>query len=319
MPTILIAMTNLANSAYTKFVLLNLLVFLLTGCPNPAAYREPITRFQQASTVVIESARVEYGQANARERDATIDKLASQKKRIDLTVLNDKDMRVLGSDDLAARMATLDTLAKHGELLLTLASSDAPIRAKDAANSLDDAVIGLSQSLGRVPSDKFKDTAAGLATIGAEVSKLALENKIQNALNRAITLSETHIQQLLRLLRDDMSALYERQRAILSAARVSAVDNYNEAVKSNNSSPENFEKAKTEIKKTEDAWDTLPLLLGAGPGLDAMAQAHQKLVEYAKSPKNPQDFADLVEATDAFASRAKVIADAIKTIREAYN
>jgi hypothetical protein len=59
------------------------------------------------------------------------------------------------------------------------------------------------------------------------------------------------------------------------------------------------------------------LLLGAGPGLDAMAQAHQKLVDYAKSSKHPQDLAELVEATDAFVTRAKVIADAIKTIREA--
>ena len=77
-----------------------------------------------------------------------------------------------------------------------------------------------------------------------------------------------------------------------------------------------LKKSASEIKKTEDAWDTLPLLLGAGPGLDAMAEVHQKLVQYAKSSKSPQDLAELVEATDAFVTRAKIIADAIKTIKE---
>jgi len=48
-----------------------------------------------------------------------------------------------------------------------------------------------------------------------------------------------------------------------------------------------------------------------------MAQAHQKLVDYAKSSKNPQDLSELIEATDAFVTRATVIADAVKIIREA--
>jgi hypothetical protein len=197
-----------------------------------------------------------------------------------------------------------------------LASSDAPTRARDAANSLNDAVVGLSSSLGRVPSDDFKNTAAGFATIGAELSKLALENKIDQALAKAITLSENDVQDLLRLLRRDMTVLYERRRSMLSAARVSAIDAYNEEVRKASPDPDKLEKAATGIKKAEDAWDTLPLLLGAGPGLDAMAQAHQKLVDYAKSPKTPQDLSDLVEATDAFASRATVISESVDAIRD---
>lgn len=290
---------------------------LLAGCVNPAAYREPITRFQHASTVVIEGARTEYGLTNKRERDAVIDALVAKRARINLQILNDKEMRVLGGDDLTARMVALDALAKHGHLLLTLASSDAPTRAKDAANSLDDAIVGLSSSLGNVPSDEFKNKAEGFATIAAEAAKLALEAKISQALEKAITASEKDVIALIRLLRDDMGALHERRRSRLSAARVSATDEYNEELENKPSpSPEKLQKAASEIKKVEDAWDSLPLLLGAGPGLDAMAQAHQKLVEYAKSSKTPQDLAELIEATDTFVTRAKVIADAIKTIRE---
>lgn len=299
-----------------KLLYLIFSTLVLVGCVNPAAYREPITRFQQASTVVTEGARMEYGVANKRERNAVIDRLVAKRERINLQVLNDKEVRVLSGDDLAARMAALDALVKHGQLLLTLASSDAPARAKDAANSLDDAIVGLSSSLGRVPSDEFKNKAEGFAIITAEVTKLALEVKISQALDKAITLSEQDVLALIRLIQNDMRALYERQRSILSAARVSATDEYNEELTKPNPSPEKLKKAASEIKTVEDAWDNLPLLLGAGPGLDAMAQAHQKLVDYAKSSKNPQDLAELVEAMDAFVTRAKVIADAIKTIRE---
>ena len=292
-------------------------MFLLIGCVSPAAYHDPIVRFQQASTVVIEGARTHYGAANKRERDAEIDRRVAQSEQITLRVLNDENLRPMGPDDLVARMSALDALAKHGELLLALASSDAPTKAKDAANSLDDAIIALSTSLKHVPTDEFKRTADGFAIIAGEASKLALEIRICRALDKAIAASEKDLKALIRLLRSEMSMLYERRRARLSADRVSATDGYNEELAKENPSVSNLLKAAARIKEAEDAWDSLPLMLGAGAGLDAMAQGHQKLVEYAKSPKKPQDLADLVEAMDAFVTRAKVIADAITTIREA--
>src|SRR5262245_61114365 len=166
-------------------------------------------------------------------------------------------------------------------------------------------------------SDAFKNQAQGFAAIAGEVTELALEIKISEALDKAIILSEKDVLALIRLRRNDMSALHERRRSILSAARVSATDAYNEQLETTSPNPDKLQKAASEIKAVEDAWDSLPLLLGAGPALDAMAQAHHKLVDYAKSSKNPQDLSELIEATDAFVTRATVIADAVKTIREA--
>lgn len=300
----------------SKPLLLFFSTLLLTGCPGPAAYREPITRFQQASTVVIEGARTEYSLANKTERNTEIDRLVAKKSRIELSNLNDPAIRVLDPESLNARMIALDTLAKHGQLLLTLASSDAPDRARDAANSLDDAIVGLSSSLGKIPSDKFKSTAEGFAIIAGEAANLALDAKISEALDKAIVASESNVTALLRLIRDDLGDIYERRRSGVSAARKFAVDTYNMALKQN-STADDLQQAAFKIKQIEDEWDSLPLLLGAGPGLDAMAQTHQKLVDYAKSSKRPQDLAELIEATDAFVTRAKVIADAINTIREA--
>jgi hypothetical protein len=290
-----------------KPFLLFALVPFLSGCPNPASYQEPITRFQQASTIVIEGARSEYGLANSAERNAEIDRLVAAKSRIDLSKLNDPAIRLLGPDDLNARLVTLDTLAKHGQLLLILASS---------ANSIDDAIVGLSSSLGKTPSDKFKSSVEGFATIAGEAAKLALDAKISEALDKAIAASDKSVTEILTLIKDDLGYLYERRRSNLSAARKYAVDAYNLELDKQVINVDTLKKSASEIKKTEDAWDTLPLLLGAGPGLDAMAEVHQKLVQYAKSSKSPQDLAELVEATDAFVTRAKIIADAIKTIKE---
>jgi hypothetical protein len=299
-----------------KPFLLFALVPFLSGCPNQASYQEPITRFQQASTIVIEGARSEYGLANSAERNAEIDRLVAAKSRIDLSKLNAPAIRLLGPDDLNVRLVTLDTLAKHGQLLLILASSDAPTRAKDAANSLDDAIVGLSSSLGKTPSDKFKSSVEGFATIAGEAAKLALDAKISEALDKAIAASDKSVAEILTLIKDDLGYLYERRRSNLSAACKYAVDAYNLELDKQVINVDTLKKSASEIKKTEDAWDTLPLLLGAGPGLDAMAEVHQKLVQYAKSSKSPQDLAELVEATDAFVTRAKIIADAIKTIKE---
>jgi hypothetical protein len=290
------------------------LTLLLAGCVTPAAYKEPITRFQQASTVVIEVARIEYNDANGRERNALIDDYAAKRLRIDLTTLNSEEIRLLGADDLAARMAALDALSKHGQLLLALASSDAPTRAKAAANSLDEAVVGLSKSLGNTPSDEFKAKAGAFTAIAGEIVKLALDKKITEALDKAIISSKNDIPALISVLREEMSALHVRRRAILSNARVAATDDYNDLVKAK-ASDAALQKAAAEIKKTEQEWDRLPLQLGAGPSFDAMTNAHLKLVEYAESPKKPQDLSELVDAIDVFVGSAKIIADSIKIIR----
>lgn len=292
-----------------------LLPLLLIGCATPAAYREPITRFQQASTVVIEGARLEYSLANKRERDAAIDKLVDKRVRIDLKALSAADLIVLTAEDLSIRMSALDTLAKHAQLLLALASSDAPTKAADAANSLDDAILGLSGALGNAPSTELNAKAAGFATIAAEVTKLALEAKIVQALDKSIALSEKDVAALIRLIANDISSLNERQRSIFSGRRVRAVDDYNAEVAKNPPNVETLRAAASEVKKVEDEWASLHLSLRGSPSLDAMAQAHDKLVIYAKSPKSPQDLAALIEATDAFVTRATVIANAIKVIR----
>ena len=191
-----------------------------------------------------------------------------------------------------------------------------PNKAGDAANSLSNAISDLSSSLNQAKeNDKFISTAKGFGAIASEVVKLALNAKISQALSKAIIASDNNVKVFMQLLREDM-AVYERRRNKLSEARKFATREYNTELKSG-SSLEKLQKSALEIKKAEDNWNSLPSSLGAESSLDTMAQAHQKLVEYAKSSKTPQDLAELIDATDAFVTEANVIADAIKTIKEA--
>ncbi|MDZ3826083.1 hypothetical protein [Pseudomonas monsensis] len=303
-------------SSGSKLAFLVATVFMLAGCPKPALYREPIVRYQQASTVVIEGARTEYGLANNREYDSLLNAHLAKRERISLSEIDKGDWRVISADALAVRMSALDALTKHGKLLLALASSDAPDRAKDAANSLDDAVKGLRSSLNNNSAPDTVDAkATAFAGVVAEVTKLTLEAKIQKALDSAIKSSESAVEGLIVSIKDDMANLYERRRNSLSSSRKSAVDAYNLELTQKIPDAEKLKKNISGIKKAEEDWDGLQLMLGAGPGLDAMLQAHQELVVYAKSPKNPQDFSELVEAVDAFVSSATAIADSIKVLR----
>jgi hypothetical protein len=298
----------------TALCALSFSTLLLSGCAHVAAYRLPITRFQQASTVVIEATRTQYTIANRSERDAEIDRLVARQERIDLKILDSVEVRLFGPDDLVARMDALDALAAHGELLLMLASADAPTEAGDAARSLNGSLAALVSSLARVESDRFSASAGAFATIAAEVTKMVMEGDIERALDKAIIAAEQNVIPLLRMLREEMAMLCQRRGTGLSDARVAATDAYNEELDKPTPSTDKLRTAATRIKRAEDTWCALPALLGTGPGLDAMAEAHGELVDYAKSSKTPQDLADLVEATDAFVMRATAIADAMKAI-----
>jgi hypothetical protein len=299
--------------ASMPFATLLIAFALSTGCAKPAAYKAPIVKYQLASTVVIENARVEYAEANDRERAAVVAKAVQNRQRLDLTMLSGDGVTVLDGEGIAARMSALNALSKHGELLLALASSDAPERSRSAANSLGAALVDLQASLATAPSDEFKNKATGFAAIAGEIVRFVLEKRITEALDRSIIASEADVEALIGLIRRDMGLLYERRKSMLSAERVAAIDEYNEARAQVDR--EALKAAAAQVLRTEQAWDQLALLQGAGPSLDAMSQAHRMLVEYARGPKRPQDLADLVEAIESFVSRVSIIADAIKLIR----
>ena len=202
-------------------------LLLLSGCANPSGYKDPISKFQTASTVVIENAETEYKLINKKQRDAEIDRSVTLGTSIDTGIIVRGDWFVIKKDDLDARLDALNALKEHGNLLLALVNSDTLDQANTAVNSLDDAVSNLRASLEKAsPDDKFNDKAGAFATIAGEVTKLVMENKIKEALEKAIILSEKDVLSLIDLLEEEMlihlPAMQHRRMSKVSEAAITA-------------------------------------------------------------------------------------------------
>jgi hypothetical protein len=287
-------------------------LLLLSGCADHSA-KDAISKFQTASAVVIANAEAEYTSANKKERDAEIDTRIYLGQSIEPGIFFGEELLVIKHDDLKARLDALAALKEHGNLLLALVNSNAPNDAKNAVNSLDDAVLNLKNSLKKAsPDQEFRDKAGAFAVIAGEVSKLVMEKKIKKALDKAIILSEEVVTPLINLLQQEMLNHFPQlQRGSLSNTFAARIKSYNKELPSN---LEKRKKAGAEIKKAGDAWEAL--LFRPDPGFETMKQAHKTLVSYAKSDKTPQNLEELVAAMDAFTERAKIIADSIKTIQQ---
>lgn len=300
----------------SRLLLLAVLATAQIGCATTNAYRDPITKYQQATTVVTEIARTEYREANRRERNAEIDRRVERRQPIDLKLFEDPQYVVLDEAGMQARLDALDALGKHGALMLALANADSPGRAKAAATSLDEAVVKLRKAAGDAPSSDFTARANAFTAIAGEIVQLALQRKLTQALDRGIVASNEAVPGLITALREDMVDLHARKRAMLGARRVRAVDEYADQLAKKPYNAAAAQKAADAVKDVQDEWDKLPSMLGSGKAFDAMAAAQAALVKFAESPKKAQDVDNVLEATDAFAESAKVIADSIKTIRQ---
>lgn len=292
---------------------------MLTGCATPASYTAPVTQFQQASAVVIESARAAYRADGQRERDNLIDRYVAERRPF-----SNEDVLhqgVLSPQALRIRMQVLDTLARHGTLLLSLAGSDAGTRAQTAAHDVAAAVVELNAELAKPghAATAFKNQATSVGAAVGLVAQYAIERRIERALNEAIAQSAAPVQRMLQLLKQDADLMHDRQTAIATEVRRRAYEAVrDELARRPAIRAESLAAAVVQLKlgaAAEDAAYTAPPL---GESLDAMDKAHRELVAYAQSAKSPQDFSDLVDAMDTFVGRAAALASALRTARVAF-
>jgi len=69
-----------------------------------------------------------------------------------------------------------------------------------------------------------------------------------------------------------------------------------------------------EIKSILDVWETLPTS-NPSEGLDAMADAHTALVDYARSPRDAKDLAAFAAQMETFVARAMRVGKAVKQLQ----
>src|SRR5262245_2739001 len=88
---------------------------LNAACAKPSAFRGPVSRFRDASAVVIESTKAYLVALNKTERDHYIDEQVAGRARIQLTEVEKR--QVFSAAAISARLNALDQLANYTELL----------------------------------------------------------------------------------------------------------------------------------------------------------------------------------------------------------
>ncbi len=301
------------------FILLIIVLSIIAGCASTEGYKRPITKFQDASSVVINSTRLYLNELNKVERNAYIDKKTAEKGQIILAEIEKR--QVFSPEQIVLRLKTLESLSKYGELLGQLASSDAPERITSNAESLGAALTKLSTDISSTSStaevSQFSQAIGPVTTIVGEITSLAVEKKIQEALDKAVREGETPVLKLIETIRNDIVIAYERKRQAFSDKRVAIIDKYNSELKKINEGKGNVDKLgkyADELKSHLNLWEMLPT---SNPenGLSAMRIAHKALVDYVKSDKNEINLADFVEAMEVFVSRARRIGMAVNELQ----
>lgn len=292
-----------------------LLLVIFCSCSSTAGYKKPVTDFRNASSVVIETARIYVTQLNKIQRDAYIDRQVVAAKQIKLSEIEKEEL--LSQKEINIRLRALNELSKYGELLVQLTSSDAPERvtsnAEDLSKSLDK-LQGNLDSLNTDSSAGFKGAFGPVAKLIGEVTRLAVEQKIQQALDRAILGGEKPIQSLINTIRDDIVTAFELKRTTLSDARTIYIDGY-ERERERKRGYSILRERGQEIKLALDIWEAFP---ASDPreSLDAMAAAHGALLDYSKSPKKSGDLAAFTAQMELFVARAKRVGNAVRQLQQ---
>jgi hypothetical protein len=303
---------------YYWYAIALMLLILLNGCSSTTGYKKPIGDFQNASSVVTESARVYVTQLNKTQRDAYVDRQVSGAKQIRLSEI--EEFQAFSPEAIETRLGALNELSQYGELLGQLANSDASEKitsnAGDLAKSLENLEKNIN-NLGGSGNTNFKGAFGPAALLIGEVARFSVEKKIQEAIDRAILGGEEPIKNLIRVIRDDLVMAYQLKRNVVSNNRVIYVDRY-EIERLQGHDVVSLRKHGEEIKSVLDVWEALPTS-NPSEGLDAMATAHSALVDYAKSPKKTEDLAVFAVQMETFVARAKRVGNAVRQLQQLNN
>ncbi|MET3379599.1 hypothetical protein [Variovorax paradoxus] len=298
--------------------------FMLAGCAAPTSYVAPVTKFQQASGVVIDAAREEYKLANKRQRDAVIDEASYKRIPVGTPALlggtkssPQSGANVISPEALKLRLAALDLLEKHGTLLLELANNSAGASVRKSADSIGKSVTEIKglTGAGKGPADspegsKVQSSLIRYADTAGLIAQYVIEARVERAISTAIMDGASTVHDLINALRIDAQALFDGRKVLARQARVRALDNFNAQIKAK-ASAESIAKAGAQLKAAADAEESLSVVPPLEQVIKEMGKAHAGLVDFARSAKSPQSFSDLVDAMDTFADRATELATSI--------
>lgn len=310
--------SELSRKWFGSGVIVTAVLFALlnVACAKPSAYKAPVSRFRDASAVVIESTKAYLTALNKTERDHYINDQVAGRAQIQLIRI--EEVQVFSADAIAARLNALDQLANYTELLFRLATSDAPETVKGKAKDLGTALTNLSgqvNNLGGPDDTKFKSAVSTVFPVIGDVLKALVEQRIEEAISKAVTTGAAPVNDLIEAIKVDAEVSFERKRNVLSKRRSDVVMQYNtEFQKGTDADAVALRRYADVISETEDQWEAFKI---AQPtiGLDAMERANIALEKFARTRKPTiTDFASFVDAVEVFASAAARVGQGLQQL-----
>lgn len=148
-----------------------------------------------------------------------------------------------------------------------------------------------------------------------DVLKAIVEQRIEDALKKAITTGVSPVNDLIEAIKVDAELAYERKRNALSKRRSDAVLQYNiEFQKGAGADAGALARYGGVISATEDQWEVFKI---ARPtvGLDAMQRANTALDTFARTARPTiTDFASFVDAVEVFSAAAARVGQSLQQL-----
>lgn len=296
-----------------------LLGSLSAGCGNDD-YAKPIKQFQDASAVVIASARQSLHQMNDVEEKAEVNREIFEAEAIDEKKIKGRD--VITQEEIDIRVKALDQLARYTAALGDLASLKTPGQVTQQFQDVGSAFSALAQDASKLsPSSgagfnnaKFSGIMqAATAAIGVVVRAVE-EHKARRELEKQIRDNDHAITELIGLIGDELEIAYLRRKQADSAEKVFLTN----ALKLELERPGHGDPAlRWLLGERLNAWrDRQSALANANPkpSVEAMRKAHEALVAYMSSDKSPKSLSELYAAAQDFFSRVQPLAQAMAAL-----
>lgn len=299
------------------FLLLAMLFFLQMGC-GLEDYQKPIQQFQDASTVVINATRAFLNNMNVIEQNAVLDDVVFQRKTLDLPGLN--KVQIISPEEIKIRTDALDALTQYTANLAQLARGKAASTVGDSTTKLSASLKTLADDARRLPAAKatFLDNAKfsgvlnGAAEAVGAVAQLIVERRARREIERSLETNDAAVTALIQQISDDATGAYLRQRSQLGAYGDQLSRDYQLELKGNPDPTlllglaSTIKSYRIQVSQLSEA--------NPAPAIDKMRKAHEALVGYVKSNKNPKTFAELITAVQNFVTAARPLGQAIQAL-----
>ncbi|HUZ48057.1 MAG TPA: hypothetical protein VMW54_15600 [Terriglobia bacterium] len=291
--------------------------FSQLGC-GPEDYQKPIQQFEDASNVVINATQESLKNANTVEQDIAIDNTAFKGKPLNLPAIGKNE--IISPQEIKIRMDALKALSQYTSNLAELAGGKAGSTVGANTQKLSDSLKTLANDAKSLPASKanfihnpkFSGLAGAAASAIGSVAQLVVEHKARRAIENSVVANDAAVTNLIQQIGIDAHQSYVRQS--------DAVGNYGDQLS------KDYQKVLARgpdpilllyFAKTVKSYRTEEAQLALAdpqPAINKMEKAHEALVAYVKSDRDPQTLAQLTTAVQNFVAAATPLGQAVENL-----